>query len=67
MKPKLTAKVVKQLRSVAAYTECEADSLSFAGDAEQQKEAKELLAGSDWLQRLCNWYDQQKREKAKCS
>lgn len=57
MKPRLTAKAVANLRAVAGYATSEAELLLCDGTKDQQEHAEEVLAGTEWIFRLCNWYD----------
>lgn len=57
-KPRLTDAAVKRLRSLAAYATCEAEVV-LDGTPDQAAHAKEVIAGAEWVKRLCDWHDGQ--------
>ena len=57
-KPKLTARKVEKLRTLAGYAECEAEEAANGPDPYQHQEAEDVFEAVWWIRRLCDWYDE---------
>jgi hypothetical protein len=61
MRPRLTNRMADLLSKMAAFVQCEAESLGFDGSDDQKVEARELTEAAEWVAELAIWKLSQKK------